>query len=73
MLLLEIIFLLSAVTVLHICFHIQWEGVNKPNAKINVTLLSIFINYMGYQIKKNEMGGVCVTYGGEEGSIQGFG
>jgi hypothetical protein len=27
----------------------------------------------GDQIKKNEMGGACSTYGGEERYIQGFG
>ena len=27
----------------------------------------------GDQIEKNEMGGACSTYGGEEGCIQGFG
>ena len=27
----------------------------------------------GDQIEKNEMGGTCSTYGGEERSLQGFG
>jgi len=29
--------------------------------------------YLGEQIKKNEMGGACGTYGEEERRIQGFG
>ena len=29
--------------------------------------------YLGYQIKKTEVGGACSTYGGEEKCIQGFG
>jgi len=29
--------------------------------------------YSGDQIEKNEMGGACSTYGGEERRIQGFG
>jgi len=29
--------------------------------------------YYYYNIKKNEMGGGCGTYGGEERCIQGFG
>ena len=29
--------------------------------------------YLGDQIKKNEMGGACSTYGEEERCIQGFG
>jgi hypothetical protein len=28
---------------------------------------------LGDQIKKNEMGGACSTYGGEDRCIQGFG
>jgi hypothetical protein len=28
--------------------------------------------YFGYQIKKNEMGGTCGTYGGEDRWVQGF-
>ena len=29
--------------------------------------------FLGCKIEKNEMGGVCGTYGGEERRIQGFG
>jgi len=29
--------------------------------------------YSGVKIEKNEMGGACSTYGGEERRIQGFG
>jgi hypothetical protein len=29
--------------------------------------------YSGDQIEKNEMGGACSTYGGEERCMQGFG
>ena len=29
--------------------------------------------YWGHQIKKNEVGGACDMYGGEERCIQGFG
>lgn len=29
--------------------------------------------YSGDDIRKEEMGGLCSTYGGEEGFIQGFG
>jgi len=29
--------------------------------------------YSGGQIEKNEMGGACSTYGGEERCVQGFG
>ena len=30
-------------------------------------------NYSSDQIKKNEMGGACSVYGGEERRLQGFG
>jgi len=30
-------------------------------------------SFSGDQIEKNEIGGVCNTYGGEEKCIQGFG
>ena len=36
-------------------------------------LLTIHVYYAGDQIEKNEMGGACSTYGGEERCIQGFG
>jgi len=29
--------------------------------------------YSGHQIKKNEMGGACVTYGGQERCVQSTG
>jgi len=29
--------------------------------------------FAGYKIEKNEMGGTCRAYGGEERRIQGFG
>jgi hypothetical protein len=40
----------------------------------DVQLCSIFFTkyYSADQIKKNEMGGACTTYGGEERCIQGF-
>ena len=36
-------------------------------------LLVVLLLLLLYRIKKNEMGGVCGTYGGEERCIQGFG
>ena len=29
--------------------------------------------FMGYKIEKNEMGGACSAYGGEERRMKGFG
>ena len=39
----------------------------------NYILKNFVIYCSGYKIEKNEMGGACSAYGGEEMCIQGFG
>jgi len=36
-------------------------------------ICTLHIYYLGVQIEKNEIGGACSTYGGEERCIQGVG
>jgi hypothetical protein len=40
---------------------------------VNIIIVIITKYFSGDQIKKNEMGGACSTYGWEERCIQGFG
>lgn len=40
---------------------------------LDLTKLSGFCHVGGDQIKKHEMGGACVTYGGEKRCIEGCG
>ena len=55
----------------------SWHEVYKMNTQHsrNVAFIYIFYvhNHAGDQIKKNEMGGVCGTYGGQKRCIQGYG
>ena len=55
----------------------SWLEVYKMNTERsrNVVFIHIFYvnNHAGDQIKRNEMGGVCGTYGGHKRCIQGFG
>lgn len=69
MLLVEIIFLLYAVSVLQIYCQIQWNDVSEPSAKKQVALLRIFMDYAGYQ-RKNEKGRVSGMHGGDERCIE---
>ena len=42
----------------------EWRGTLIPALLLKY--------YLGYEIKKNEMGGACGTYGTQERCIQGF-
>ena len=45
------------------------------NTFVNVVLFSVFLTQYcsGDKIEKNEMGGACSEYGGEDMRVQGFG
>ena len=47
------------------------EHYTKSNFMIHT--LHQILEYSGDQIEKNEIGGACSTYGGEERFLQGFG
>jgi len=48
----------------------EWRGLHNQELLCCVLLAKY---HLGDQIKKNEMGGACGMYGGQEGWILGFG
>jgi hypothetical protein len=43
-----------------------------PTSSTNLKIHVLIITFFGDKIEKNEMGGACSVFGGEERCIQGF-